>query len=57
MVDTLDVCAVRLKERHELALEALAAVEERGRADVKHTNLARPDAAVIHDPVQGCESQ
>jgi hypothetical protein len=56
MVDTLDVCAARLKERHELALEALAAVEERGRADVEHTNLARADAVATHQPVQRCES-
>ena len=51
MVDTLEIrVRVRLDQRHELRLHALAAVEKRW-AQVQHTNLSWPHVAAAQQSV------
>ena len=58
MVDTLNVYArCRLKQRHQLRLQALAAIEKRRRVDVNPANFVRVHTASAHQPVSSRESE
>ena len=55
MIDALSVSTASLEEGLKLALDALAAVEQRVGADVDRANILGPDVAAAHEMSHCCE--
>ena len=56
VVDALNVRApVRLKQRHQVALDALAAIEERLRRHLQHADVRVAHAVLLDQPAHRCQ--